>query len=303
MEKEQIKLAVLALVRAMLDGKTPEEKDVPIFINEYLPPKIKQHLANKLPPQELQEIPNDFYMELISWLEKNLGLSQLNDDDLFQKIENKVYSYLRSKAPGGANFHEAETDMLDSATVTFNEELHSLAPEKDTEENIIDEPELNKFKEWLHKNPQFMIDQIERDCGEPEIKKYLIATFPTIAALKFLVYGNTMFMAQFQCGDIDVDWTKINLDLKQIEIFDSLHGNPNQRKLIEKIKTNLIKKGQRMETREILEACNQVAKQRTAKFGYEKPTKEARLTNIDKDINTFFKQFLPLYYAIQKKRR
>ena len=54
---------IISFARALLSNSTPTEETTKVFINEYLAPKIKWYLTGKLPKEDIEEIPNDIYIE------------------------------------------------------------------------------------------------------------------------------------------------------------------------------------------------------------------------------------------------
>jgi hypothetical protein len=117
-------------------------------------------------------------------------------------------------------------------------------------------------------------------------------------------------MSQFQRGDLStegnkVSWEIVRKELIYIETFDRMDLKTGQEleQTKNKLKYEAIRRGEKsVDNRELDRRYDEQYESRSSKFGYPKPTKEARLTNNNDEINAYFEVFAPLYYAIQKRQ-
>jgi len=310
---ENLRQTIISLTRTLLDNRTPTEETTKVFIEHYLKPKIFGCLSGKLPDFFWREEANQIYAKICAWLEvpKNTGFNQLSDADLLQKVNNKVYNFLRDRVT--KYFADAEAESYTGAYINFftdedgnEKELVSMrhtSIEYVDDETVIDEFELEIFKATLFTHPELMIDQIKRECTEPTIKEWLIKTFPSISAFDFLCDGNIIFLSYLQRRGKDGKLLrKVKRDLKHIEIFDRMHGKEGQELEDEmtKITAEYRRHGIVMDNQQQNRIYKSQYKKRIDKYGYVKPTNEITLRVINNEIKLSFEEFVKQYFLIQK---
>lgn len=290
------KLSVVAFVRALLNGQMPAEEVTKKFLYEYLPHKIKHHL-HQLPYYDCHEEANQIYVILSEWLLERSGFIQLSDNDLYEKVKNKIIDYLRSKDP-----KYARKEIIE---VSYNDELHSPLPEEqmtEEEKDPIDQPSLEIFKLKLYEHPELMIEYIQNTCSDDMVGEWLVKFFPTEEAFDFLIMDDKQFLLMKKRNIKKDFFNQVRWQLEHAEVFERACWLDEAGRELEFAKI-VKERGAGTTAQNIRKNFINEFDRRMKKYGYFRLSNKIRLKETlerDKDLKEIFDRFVPQFFLKQK---